>query len=100
MMTTSKQIILSAIRRHHLAEAPLTNLDQAWITFADPRQQFVSVLESVGGRAVCVPDVAGLNSELAAMPAWTEARKVVSLVEGVETPPSGRGIDLGQIDDP
>ncbi|HLQ45703.1 MAG TPA: LUD domain-containing protein [Planctomycetaceae bacterium] len=99
-MTVSKQTILSAIRRHHLPEAPLPSLDQAWITFADPRQQFVSVLESVGGRAVFVPDVAALNAELAAMPAWVEARKVVSLVEGVRPELPGRGIDLGQLDDP
>ncbi len=99
-MTASKQTILSAIRRHPLPEAPLPSLDQAWITFADPRQQFISVLESVGGRAVCVADVAALNAELALMPAWTEARKIVSLVEGVEAESPDRGVDLSQFDDP
>ena len=99
-MTTAKQTILSAIRRHHLPEAPLPSLDQAWITFADPRQQFISVLESVGGRAVCVADVAALNAELTAMAAWTEARKVVSMIEDVEPPPAARRIDLSQLDDP
>ena len=99
-MTAAKQTILSAIRRHHLPEAPLPSLDQEWITFADPRQQFVSVLESVGGRAVSVADVAMLNAELVAMPAWTEARKVMSAIEGVEPPPPARRIELSQLEDP
>ncbi len=94
-MTTAKQTILDAIRRQHLAEAPLPSLDQEWIQFADVRQQFASVLESVGGRAVFVPDIDQLNSQLALMSVWTEARKTVSLIDGV------RGnVDLRQLADP
>lgn len=94
-MPDSKQTILAAIRRHHLPEAPLPSLDQAWIEYPDPHAQFAAVLESVGGRAVFVADIPALNSELAALPTWTEAKKTVSLVEGV------RGnVELAQLDDP
>lgn len=82
-MTAAKQTILTAIRRHALPEAPLPSLDQAWIQFPDVRAQFASVLESVGGRAVPVADLGGLNAELAALPAWSAAKKTVSLVEGI-----------------
>ena len=99
-MTTSKQTILSAIRQHHLAEAPLPSLDQEWITFADPRQQFSAVLESVGGRAVFVPDLVALNAELSAIPAWKDARKIVATVDGVDTGSAERRVDLQQIEDP
>ena len=99
-MTSAKQTILSAIRQHHLADAPLPSLDQEWITFPDPRQQFSTVLESVGGRAVFVPNVAALNAELASMLAWNEARKIVSTIDGVETSSQTQRIDLAQIDDP
>ena len=92
---TPKQTILSAIRRHQLPEAPLPSLDQAWIQFNDVRAQFASVLESVGGRAVMVSDTAALNSELSAVSEWRDAKKTVSLVEGVHG-----NTDLAQIDDP
>ena len=82
-MPDAKQIILAAIRRHHLTEAPLPSLDQSWIEFPDPHAQFASVLESVGGRAVFVSDVSALNSELATLPTWADAKKTVSLVAGV-----------------
>lgn len=92
---TPKQKILDAIRRHHLPEAPLPSLDQAWIQFPDVRAQFAAVLESVGGRAVSVADVPSVNAELATMPAWTTAKKIVSLVDGIVG-----NIDLARINDP
>ncbi len=94
-MTSAKQIILSAIRRHHLPEAPLPSLDQSWITYPDSRQQFASVLESVGGRAVFVPNVAAVAAELASLPAWNAAQKTVSLVDGIPG-----NVDLNQLADP
>ena len=94
-MPDSKQTILAAIRRHQLSDAPLPSLDQTWIEFVDPRAQFRTVLESVGGRAVLVPDIAAVNSELASMPQWADAKKSVSLVEGV----LGNTL-LDQFDDP
>lgn len=94
-MTNAKTTILSAIRRHHLPEAPLPSLDQSWIQFNDARAQFASVLESVGGRAVMVADQSALNSELSAVSEWRDAKKTVSLVEGVHG-----NTDLAQIDDP
>ncbi len=94
-MTDAKTTILSAIRRHHLPEAPLPSLDQAWIQFSDPRAQFASVLESVGGRAVMVADTSALNSELSAISEWRDAKKTVSLVAGVHG-----NTDLALIDDP
>ena len=94
-MTDAKTTILSAIRRHHLPEAPLPSLDQSWIQFRDAPAQFASVLESVGGRAVMVADTSALNFELSALPEWRDAKKTVSQVAGV------RGnTDLAQIDDP
>ncbi len=99
-MTSPKQTILSAIRQHQLAEAPLPSLDQEWITFADPRQQFSAVLESVGGRAVFVPNLAAINAELSAIPAWKEARKIVATVDGIESTSTQQQVDLQQIDDP
>ena len=94
-MTSAKQTILSAIRRHHLPEAPLPSLDHSWIQFSDVRAQFASVLGSVGGRAIMVADMAALNSELSAISEWRDAKKRISLVAGVHG-----NTDLALIDDP
>lgn len=93
-MNDAKTTILSAIRRHHLAEAPLPSLDQEWIQFPDPRLQFATVLESVGGRAIMVTDLTSVNSELSALPAWSSAKKTISLIAGV-----AGNTDLTQIAD-
>ena len=94
-MPDAKQTILAAIRQHHIPEAPLPSLDQSWIEFPDTHAQFAAVLESIGGRAVFVSDIAGVNSELATLPAWEAAKKTVSLVAGITG-----NTDLAQIDDP
>lgn len=94
-MPDSKQTILAAIRQHHIPEAPLPSLDQSWIEFPDPRAQFAAVLESVGGRAILLNNIAEVNSELVALPAWEAAKKTISLVTGV----SGN-TDLALIVDP
>ncbi len=94
-MTAARKVILAAIRQHHLPEAPLPSLDHGWIQFCDARAQFVSVLESVGGRAVLAADLAAVNSELLLLPVWSSAKKIVSLVTGI-----AGNTDLAQIDDP
>lgn len=83
-MTTAKHKILSAIRQHNLPESPLPGLDQNWIQFPDARAQFAAVLESVGGRAVLVPDMTAVLAELSALSTWSEAKKTVSLVPGIQ----------------
>lgn len=94
-MTTAKHKILSAIRQQNLPESPLPSLDQNWIQFPDARAQFAAVLESVGGRAVLVPDVAGVLAELSTLPTWSEAKKTVSLVPGIQG-----NTDFALLDDP
>jgi L-lactate dehydrogenase complex protein LldG len=58
------------------------------------------VLESVGGRAVFVPNLAALNAELSTIAAWKEARKIVATVDGVESTATQQRVDLQSIDDP
>ncbi|HVA49402.1 MAG TPA: LUD domain-containing protein [Pirellulales bacterium] len=79
----SKESMLDAIRRHCPAEAPLPDLDREWVRYDDPRQQFAATLESVGGRCVMAGDADQINAELAAMPAWQQAKQTVSLLPGV-----------------
>lgn len=92
---SAKQTILTAIRRHQLADAPLPNLDADWIEFPDVRKHFANVLESVGGRAIFVSDMQQLKAQLAMLPAWADAKKTTSAVTEV----SG-SVDLNSLTNP
>jgi L-lactate dehydrogenase complex protein LldG len=82
-MSTTKERIFAAIRRSGAPAVDLPTLDRPWTRYADRRQQFASVIESVGGLVVAVRDVAELNEQLGMLPACAEARNILSLVPGV-----------------
>jgi L-lactate dehydrogenase complex protein LldG len=85
-MSSSKDAILQAIRDAQPPEAPLADLDHSWTCYADRTQQFVKMLEAVGGTAICVADAAALNDELERLEVYQQARRILSLVPNVGTP--------------
>lgn len=93
---TSRDEILSAIRRHLPESTPLPDLTGPWIAYPDPIGQFASVLEMIGGKCIRVPDLTAINTELDAIPAYASAAKIVSTIAGVGRP----NVDLAAIDDP
>ena len=92
----SRDEILRSVRSHLPQSAPLPELRGDWIVYGDPRQQFATVLESVGGRCVVVNDLAELNAGLAAVPEHAQAARCCSLLPGV----GKSNVDLNAIDDP
>ncbi|HEX4130750.1 MAG TPA: LUD domain-containing protein [Pirellulales bacterium] len=96
MASKSKDDILAAVRRQRVPETPLPSLDGPWIAYPDRAAQFAAMLEFVGGCCVRVEGVEQLNAQLAELPVWNDAKKTVSLVEGV-----GRStFDLAAVADP
>jgi L-lactate dehydrogenase complex protein LldG len=93
---SSKQEILSSIRRHRIEPVEHPSLESDWITYADPRRQFAETLAGVGGRCVSVADAAALNSELEGLAAFTDSRTICSFVPGI----TRANVDLDAIDDP
>lgn len=83
MAASSKAEILGTLRDAQSEPVELPDLDQPWTTFPDRVQQFSEVLQSVGGRAVRVRDLDEANHELDQLPAYAEAAKVCSLVDGI-----------------
>lgn len=83
---TSKEHILSAVRRNRPAEAELPELDHTWTTFDDRRAKFIEVLEAVGGKAIIARDSADLNEQLAQLPHFATAQRVASLVPDIGSP--------------
>ena len=93
---SSKSEILKAVRRQLVEAVDLPVLNEQWIEYPDPLAQFADVLESVGGRCVKAADAEAANAELAKIPAYAEAKKIVSLVPGV----GEANVDFEAIDDP
>ena len=92
---SSKEQILSAIRRQPVPAAELPGMQQPWITYPDRFAQFQSAVESVGGRCLEVAGHQQASEILQATPAYSQAKQIVSLVDGI-----GRGnVDLGTIND-
>ena len=93
---SSKSEILAAIRSQLQQAVELPNLDEDWITYASPLEQFRESLAAVGGDAVVVDNVEELNRRLAGIESYSRAKKTVSLVDGVGSPT----VDFDAIQDP
>ena len=88
--------ILKKLRAHTPPPQELPSLAQPWITYADRSRQFAEALQSVGGRCLFVPSREAIPALLAEHPAWSSARKVISLVPDVLP----GNIDVATITDP
>jgi L-lactate dehydrogenase complex protein LldG len=80
--------ILAALRRAAMPAAPRPAIDGvgaggAGAGGADLVARLAEAVAAVGGTLVRVPDRAGADAAVRALPAWREARRVASLVPGV-----------------
>jgi len=91
----AREEMLAALRRA-ARDVPLPDLSKLGAKFADPPQQYADSLTSVGGTCVRVPDRAGAQRALAALPVYRDAKKVISLVPGV----GAGGLDPAAVSDP
>jgi L-lactate dehydrogenase complex protein LldG len=95
-MTGSRAAILDAIRRQTPPAAPLPELACDWIRYADPRKQFSTALEFVGGYCLMAGDLQEAHQKLADLPAYQEAQQICSLVPALDE----GNVDLSAIADP
>jgi L-lactate dehydrogenase complex protein LldG len=96
MAHPSREAILRTLRSTRLAPVELPDLQRSWTEYPDPRAQFASVLEAVGGQTCVVRDRAALVAELEKSPVYTTAKQVCSLVPGVPK----ANVDLEAVSDP
>jgi L-lactate dehydrogenase complex protein LldG len=82
-MPSSKDAILNAIRSARLEEAPLPSPHAEWTTYPDRLRQFIETVAAVGGQAILVANRGELDAAVRQLPAFQEARQIVSLVPGV-----------------
>jgi L-lactate dehydrogenase complex protein LldG len=92
---SSKDSILSAIRRNRPPTVDLPAVAADWITYPDRQQQFIDLLEAVGGQAF-VGTRGEFDKHLRTLPIYTNAQHIVSLVPGI----GASDVDLSTIDSP
>lgn len=93
---SSRDSILKAVRQSQREPTPLPTMDQDWLRFDDPIDQFTKVLESVGGQCIRVGSHGEISEHLSAFPQFESASLRASTVEGIGQPT----IDVSAIDDP
>lgn len=92
----SKTEILSKLRRQIADQVELPEvLDGSWIEYPDPLQQFITMIEFVGGSCTRLSDMAELPDRLAQWDEWKQAQRVFS---GVPEIPGN--VDLDEVADP
>ena len=93
---STRESILSAIRRPTWVSQPRPPLDEPWTRYENLPDQFIRSLQAVGGQAHHVPDPAAIQSRLAELPAYQNAVLRCSVVPGV----GESNVDLASIEDP
>lgn len=93
---SSRAEILSRVRRHLPQAMELPDLDEPWIRYPDPIEQFARVLAGVGGECRVVANRDQAHESLQAHVPYTASKTIVSHVDGVGT----STIDVAAIADP
>ncbi|NQV25470.1 MAG: LUD domain-containing protein [Rhodopirellula sp.] len=93
---SSRDTILKAIRKSQREATPMPTLEQDWLRFEDPIDQFTKVLESVGGECIRVNSRSEIDARLAGFPQFESANIRISTVEGVGQPT----VSMDSISDP
>jgi L-lactate dehydrogenase complex protein LldG len=96
MAEASRNEILQSLRAHDVEDVGLPDEDHPWTQYDDPVEPFIDAVKAVGGTALRVRDIEEMNATLQNLPAFAEAKKIASCVEGVQ----GVNVDLTSLADP
>ncbi|QDU78885.1 Lactate utilization protein C [Polystyrenella longa] len=96
---SSRDKILKSINRHLVPAAPLPDMDQAWIQFDNPTEQFLTMLSAVGGRGEVVANLQAVSAKLHEEPFYDDAKQICSLVPNLDIS-ADKQVDLNAIEDP
>lgn len=92
---SSRDQILKSIRNQIVASVDHPGLAGDWIRYDDRVEHFSAVLASVGGVAHVVDSAEQILAELNQVPAFAQAKKIVSLCPGI-----AGNVDFAAIADP
>jgi L-lactate dehydrogenase complex protein LldG len=86
---STRDHLLAKIRKNLPQSTPLPDLNASWSEYAQPEEQFCSVLAGVGGEAIVVADPAAARAQICSWDFFSECEQIVCHVPG---------IDLGNFD--
>ncbi len=92
----AREEILAALRRSARPGAPRPVLDGVGARFPDLPARFADGVAAVGGTLLRIPDLVAADAALRALPVHREARRMVSLVDGV----GASTVDAAAVKDP
>ena len=92
----SKADILRKLRANEIEPVDLPSLDDDWIRYESPRDQFCEVLGTVGGNAIIVEEIEQIAGHLEQMNEYRDANKICSHIPAV----AAGNVDLSEIEDP
>ncbi|MFI4875909.1 MAG: lactate utilization protein C [Blastopirellula sp. JB062] len=92
---SSRDQILKSIRNQITASVEHPGLQGDWIRYEDRAKQFAEALATVGGTALVVDTAEEINAHLSQVPAYAEAKKLVSLCPSIDG-----NVDFAAIEDP
>ena len=82
---SSRDAILTAVRKHLPQSSPLPDFEGPWIQYPDPLAQFSSIQEMIGGRCFPVGSEADIAAVLATLPQYSSAKQTLSMVPSAST---------------
>ena len=83
---SSRETILNSIRAKVLEPRELPSLDNDWVKYDAPIEQFNTMLEAVGGKCIRVNSIDDINAELSQLEQFQSAKVRVSTLAGVGDP--------------
>jgi L-lactate dehydrogenase complex protein LldG len=92
----AREDILAALRTNAPPGPPHPGLEGVGLHLTDLAARFEEAVGAVGGTLVRVPDLAGADAAVRALPVYREAGQLVSLVPGV----GQSSLDLAAVTDP
>jgi L-lactate dehydrogenase complex protein LldG len=79
----AREEILSAVRSARVPARDYPGVEGLGLQIDDATARFVEMIATVGGTCLRVPDLASADGALRELPAYREARRLVTLVSGV-----------------
>ena len=93
---SSRDEVLKRVRGQLVEAVPHPTLAGDWTTYPNPREHFAETLSGIGGLCVTANDASKIEHHVRELPAFSEGKKIVSLVAGVDV----GNVDPDAIDDP
>jgi L-lactate dehydrogenase complex protein LldG len=93
---SARETILQKVRQALTTAVDLPNLQQEYIRYSQPEEQYNTVLAGVGGTAHCVPNFKAAETLIRTLPCWNATQPTVCLQPEIQL----QTCDINSVNDP